>query len=113
MTVDDMDALRQQVRVDLSKYGPDALLPKIDDTVMESVRGQMRNRRTHQHAAMGLAGSIGGGKTYRYQRALTVFAGAGCIITPGEDDLFAFGVVAPEGMSNEEFRELIQRAWYW
>ena len=35
------------------------------------------------------------------------------IITPGEDDLFAFGVVAPEGMSNEEFRELIQRAWYW
>lgn len=121
MVVDDMDVLRQRLRADLSKYGPDVLLPKIDDTVMDSVRGQLHkmghdheaHRRRHQHAAMGLAGEIGGGKKYRYQRALTVFAMAGCTITRGEDDLVAFGVTAPEGMSEDEFRELTLSAWYW
>ncbi|MFV8227389.1 hypothetical protein [Mycolicibacterium fortuitum] len=55
---------------------------------------------------------MGAAKRFHYQHALTVFAAAGCTITGG-DDLFAFGVAAPEGMSEDEFRELTLRAWYW
>ncbi|MEW2484240.1 hypothetical protein AB0876_32105 [Mycobacterium sp. NPDC049093] len=66
---------------------------------------------TSPHAA--IAGEMGAGKRFRYHHALTVFADAGCIITHGEDGLVAFGVVAPEGMSENEFRDLTHRAWYW
>lgn len=65
---------------------------------------------TSPHAA--ICGDMGAAKRFHYQHALTVFTAAGCTITGG-DDLFAFGVAAPEGMSEDEFRELTLRAWYW
>lgn len=120
MTGDGMDVLRERVRADLSKYGPDVLLPKIDDTVMDSVRRQLNTltherdaqRMSHQRADLWLSGYSGGGKVYLWWHALTVLSMAGCTITGGEDDHFV-GVTAPEGMSEEAFRDLTYRAWYW
>lgn len=63
---------------------------------------------TSPHAAIG--GDFGAAKRLHYQHALTVYVTAGCTITDG-DDLVAFGVAAPEGMSEDEFRELTLRAW--
>jgi hypothetical protein len=52
-----------------------------------------------------ISGDPGSGKALLYQRALTIFATAGCTFTRAEDS-GAFKVTAPLGMSEEEFQKL-------